>query len=74
MNYIINIIRVLWFIILKDFEIYLKICFFRVVAVDMRGYGDSDKPSSISDYKADQIVEDIREFILDTGKRKCSSF
>jgi pimeloyl-ACP methyl ester carboxylesterase len=32
---------------------------FRVIAPDQRGFGDSDKPGAVEDYKADRIVEDI---------------
>ncbi|XP_068249626.1 epoxide hydrolase 1-like isoform X3 [Palaemon carinicauda] len=39
-----------------------------VVAVDMRGYADSDKPSAKSAYDITLLVEDIKEFILALGK------
>lgn len=42
-----------------------------VVAVDMRGYADSDKPSAKSAYDIALLVEDIREFILGLGQDKC---
>ena len=42
--------------------------FQRVVAVDMRGYGDSDKPKSMSAYKREMLVEDMREFIEQLGE------
>ena len=35
----------------------------RVVAIDQRGYGDSDKPSSVSSYDMDHLIEDIRQLI-----------
>ncbi|CAL4076458.1 unnamed protein product, partial [Meganyctiphanes norvegica] len=41
-----------------------------VVAVDLRGYGDSDKPSSLSDYSIDKLVEDLRQIILELGRMK----
>ncbi|CAL4076460.1 unnamed protein product [Meganyctiphanes norvegica] len=41
-----------------------------VVAVDMRGYGDSDKPSSLSDYTLDKLIEDARQIVLELGKLK----
>lgn len=43
-----------------------------VVAVDLRGYGDSDKPSWISDYDRMVLVEDLRQFVLTLGKEKCT--
>ena len=42
-----------------------------VVAVDMRGYGDSDKPTKSDYYKLDTLVDDIRELIEVLGKEKC---
>ena len=42
-----------------------------VVAVDMRGYGDSDKPARADDYKLDILVDDLRELIEVLGKEKC---
>ncbi|KAK3932464.1 Epoxide hydrolase 4, partial [Frankliniella fusca] len=39
-----------------------------VVAVDMRGYGDSDKPSGTTAYRADILVDDVRE-LLDAFER-----
>ena len=41
-----------------------------VVAVDMRGYGDSDKPSLLSDYTLDKLVEDQHQIVLELGKMK----
>lgn len=32
---------------------------FRVVAPDQRGFGGSDKPTAVDDYRADRIVEDL---------------
>lgn len=43
-----------------------------VVAVDLRGYGDSDKPSKTSDYDTNLLVEDLHQFILALGKDKCT--
>ncbi|CAL4084873.1 unnamed protein product [Meganyctiphanes norvegica] len=42
-----------------------------VVAVDMRGYGDSDKPSQCSAYEIEHLVEDIKQMVLELGKEKC---
>lgn len=41
---------------------------FRCVAVDMRGYGDSEKPEGLSAYKIDVLVEDVRDFMRKLGK------
>jgi pimeloyl-ACP methyl ester carboxylesterase len=39
----------------------------RTVAVDMRGYGDSDKPVALEDYKMAHLVNDIKEIIEALG-------
>ncbi|XP_050362655.1 epoxide hydrolase 3-like [Nymphalis io] len=44
---------------------------YRVVAVDMRGYGDSEKPEGVSSYKMEYIVDDIKELIRALGHEKC---
>ena len=36
---------------------------FFVVAVDLRGYGDSDKPIGIHNYTVDKIVDDIKQLV-----------
>ncbi|KPJ12513.1 Epoxide hydrolase 3 [Papilio machaon] len=41
------------------------------VAVDMRGYGDSDKPEGLNAYKIDVLVEDVRDFMRKLGRNKC---
>ncbi|CAL8116048.1 unnamed protein product [Orchesella dallaii] len=43
-----------------------------VVAMDMRGYGDSEKPTSISEYKAEYLVKDVCELIKALGRNKCT--
>lgn len=44
---------------------------YRVAAVDLRGYGDSDKPSGISQYKIEHLVKDIKQIITALGYRSC---
>lgn len=36
---------------------------FKVVAVDLRGYGDSDKPPNINDYRTEEAAKDIAGLI-----------
>ncbi|RUS69128.1 hypothetical protein EGW08_023111 [Elysia chlorotica] len=43
----------------------------RVVAVDLRGYGDSDKPSQISEYKMERLVKDVKQIITALGYSSC---
>ncbi|PAA62581.1 hypothetical protein BOX15_Mlig013501g1 [Macrostomum lignano] len=44
---------------------------FRVVAVDMRGYGDTDKPTGIERYRMVHLVDDVRQAILALGYTRC---
>ena len=39
------------------------ICFFRTVAIDMRGYGESDKPVGVSEYYIGKLILDVKETI-----------
>ncbi|KJE97664.1 alpha/beta hydrolase fold protein [Capsaspora owczarzaki ATCC 30864] len=43
---------------------------FKVIAVDMRGYGDSDKPNGVRNYSMDKIVADIVELVHVLGYKK----
>jgi pimeloyl-ACP methyl ester carboxylesterase len=43
---------------------------FRVVAPDMRGYGASDKPKRVRDYKLDVLSKDVAELIHALGETK----
>ncbi|XP_026326655.1 epoxide hydrolase 4-like [Hyposmocoma kahamanoa] len=38
------------------------------IAIDMRGYGDSERPDDVSSYKLDLLVNDIRELVSQLGK------
>ncbi|CAG5133759.1 unnamed protein product [Candidula unifasciata] len=44
---------------------------YRVVAIDQRGYGDSDKPSGIDEYSVKKLVSDIKHVILALGYENC---
>lgn len=44
---------------------------FRVVAIDQRGYGDSDKPSGVSSYKIDKLCQDLKQLIPALGYKDC---
>jgi len=44
---------------------------FWTVAVDMRGYGDSDKPSGVKAYHSSKIVGDIEQLIEALGRTSC---
>ncbi|MBW4614331.1 MAG: alpha/beta hydrolase [Desmonostoc vinosum HA7617-LM4] len=44
---------------------------FRVVALDLRGYNDSDKPKEQSAYVMDEFVADVKGVIQGLGYQKC---
>jgi hypothetical protein len=46
----------------------------RTVAIDMRGYGDSDKPEGLEAYQIDQLTEDIKQLVLALGKYNVDFF
>lgn len=39
-----------------------------VIAIDQRGYNESDKPSTVSAYHIDKMVGDIRQFVKKLGE------
>ncbi|XP_046395000.1 epoxide hydrolase 4-like [Ischnura elegans] len=41
------------------------------VAIDMRGYGDSEKPKNVADYSKTNLVDDLKDLIIALGKEKC---
>jgi len=41
------------------------------VALDMRGYGYSDKPEGVSQYQVEHLTEDIKSVIQGLGREKC---
>ncbi|GAA6616765.1 alpha/beta fold hydrolase [Scytonema sp. NUACC26] len=45
---------------------------FKVVALDLRGYNDSDKPKNKSAYIMDEFVRDIEGVITGLGYEKCT--
>lgn len=44
---------------------------YKVVAVDLRGYNDSDRPQSRSAYRMDELVEDVKGTITGLGYKRC---
>lgn len=48
------------------------LCRFRVVALDLKGFGDSDKPFNKRLYKVEIIVDELKQFILALGVKTCS--
>ncbi|RUT03170.1 hydrolase [Dulcicalothrix desertica PCC 7102] len=46
--------------------------YYKVVALDLRGYNDSDKPKAQSAYAMDELVKDIEGVIKGLGYNKCT--
>ncbi|XP_067877087.1 epoxide hydrolase 4-like [Heterodontus francisci] len=44
---------------------------YRVVAVDLRGYGDSDAPPGRGNYKMEGLLTDVKDIIEALGHRSC---
>lgn len=44
---------------------------YKVVALDQRGYNDSDKPSDLSAYRMNELVADVRGVIQGLGYDRC---
>ncbi|XP_074650972.1 epoxide hydrolase 1-like [Tubulanus polymorphus] len=44
---------------------------YRVVALDQRGYGESDKPNDIDSYNIRKLTGDLKELIEGLGSEKC---
>ncbi|CAH1797220.1 unnamed protein product [Owenia fusiformis] len=44
---------------------------YRVVSIDMRGYGESEKPSNVSDYNINKLASDIAQLVSQLGHEKC---
>jgi hypothetical protein len=42
------------------------------VAVDQRGYNDSDKPPSVSDYRLAQLAADVQAVVKALGHESCT--
>lgn len=46
---------------------HLLYCY-RAVALDLRGFGESEKPQRISEYHMSKLTDDVKEFIEYLGK------
>lgn len=43
---------------------------FRVVAIDMRGYGESDLPLAAENYRFEYLVTDVKDIVEYLGEEK----
>ncbi|OXA59614.1 Epoxide hydrolase 4 [Folsomia candida] len=46
--------------------------YYWVVAIDMKGFGDTDKPSARSEYDIPLLVTEMYDFLTAIGRKKCS--
>ncbi|XP_394354.4 epoxide hydrolase 4 isoform X1 [Apis mellifera] len=46
--------------------------YYRVIAIDLKGFGDSDKPAAKSCYKIQVLIEELKQIILTFGVKQCS--
>ncbi|CAH2275307.1 epoxide hydrolase 4 [Pelobates cultripes] len=44
---------------------------YRTVAVDLRGFGSSDAPPDLRDYKIETLLQDVQDLILGLGYTSC---
>ncbi|XP_015609723.1 epoxide hydrolase 4 [Cephus cinctus] len=45
---------------------------YRVVALDLKGFGDSDKPLTRRSYRIEILIDELKQFILALGVRSCT--
>uniref|UniRef100_A0A1B6GC61 AB hydrolase-1 domain-containing protein n=1 Tax=Cuerna arida TaxID=1464854 RepID=A0A1B6GC61_9HEMI len=46
--------------------------YFRVISLDLKGFGDSDKPTSRRSYKVDVVLSELRDLIHSLGVTSCT--
>lgn len=49
----------------------LRFCVSRVIAVDLKGFGDSDKPTWRRSYRLEKLISELRELITSLGVSSC---
>ena len=45
---------------------------YRVIAIDLKGFGDTDKPTTKRSYKIEILIEELKQFISTIGVKQCS--
>ena len=43
-----------------------------MIAIDMRGYGDTQRPPRVRDYSFEKLTKDIVELVSQFGYAKCT--
>lgn len=51
---------------------FQRIIYRRVVALDLKGFGDSDKPTNRRSYRIETLLDELKQFILALGVKNCS--
>jgi len=46
---------------------------YRVIAIDMKGYGDSDKPQALSAYSSECLAQDLADLVVELQKTSTAS-
>uniref|UniRef100_A0A1B6CNS7 AB hydrolase-1 domain-containing protein n=1 Tax=Clastoptera arizonana TaxID=38151 RepID=A0A1B6CNS7_9HEMI len=46
--------------------------YYRVIALDLKGFGDSDKPSSRWSYRLEKILNELHDLIVAIGGQRCT--
>jgi len=65
---VVVVVIVVVVVVLPDKKHTLKNVYFpRTVAIDMRGYGDSEKPSGVEHYAMDRLVSDVKQVVEALG-------
>ncbi|KAF2886422.1 hypothetical protein ILUMI_19751 [Ignelater luminosus] len=54
------------------YQIPILSTYFRVIAIDLKGFGDSEKPMWHRSYRIELILEELRQFISVLGVSYCS--
>jgi len=68
---IIVVVIVIVVVVLPVKKSTFRIVYFsRTVAIDMRGYGDSEKPSGVEHYAMDHLVNDVKQVVDALGSYK----
>src|SRR5690242_21875775 len=45
---------------------------FRAVAPDMRGYGGSDKPRGVAQYRVEKLAQDVADLVVALGREQAA--
>lgn len=46
--------------------------FYRVIALDLKGFGDSDKPANKNSYRIEILIDELKQIVFALGAKHCS--